>query len=635
VATLIGDGMVIQRQVTVPIWGSAAAGSLITVTFDRQSYTTRADDAGHWRVELAAREAGGPYEMKIVAAAEEIRVEDLLVGDVWVCSGQSNMEWVVAYSTNAEEEIAAADDPTIRHFKVPRSWAAEPETTLAGGTWETADAGHVGGFTAAGYFFARSLRPDVDVPIGLINTTWGGSRIEAWMSAESLGLDEQGRRDLEARERDYERDTLARIEAMAGGLPDRDPGLVDGRAVWADPGLDDSGWHELDVPALWEEAGWEGMDGIGWYRTTFDLTADEVAGGVLLGLGMIDDSDTSWVNGSEVGRTEQAWNQSRVYQVPPAVLQPGRNTLAVRVEDTGGGGGIYGDPELLYVEVAGERRSLGGTWRFAIGVIELNLEDRNREVPTKLYNKMVHPLLPFPIKGILWYQGESNTGPDDAFVYRRQFTTMIEDWRRRWGAEELPFLFVQLASFLPPPTEPTESNWALLRESQTAALALPGTAQVVLVDAGDADDVHPRNKQIVGERLALAARKTAYGEEIVFSGPAYRGHQVEDGRVVIEFDHVGGGLVARDAARGNLTGFAIAGADRRFVWAEARLEEAQADSVRVVVSSTLVPSPVAVRYGWADNPEGANLYNREGLPASPFRTDDWQAAPEADPEPSP
>ena len=617
-AAPFADGMVIQRQVPVPIRGSAAARSRVTVTFDGRTYSTRADEAGRWRIELAAHEAGGPYEMTITAAAAQLRIEDLLVGDVWICSGQSNMEWVVADSLDAETAVAASDEPSIRHFKVPRSWAARPEAALAGGTWEAADPALTGGFTAVGYFFARALRPHVGVPIGLINATWGGSRIEAWMSARSLGLDEQGIEAVLAGERDHARQALARLEAKAGELPDGDPGLVDGRPVWADPALDDAGWHELRVPSLWEEAGWEGMDGVGWYRATFDLTAAEAAAGALLGLGKIDDSDTSWVNGHQVGRSERAWNRPRLYPVPAAALREGRNTIAVRVEDTGGGGGIYGDPDLLYVEVDGERRPLGGTWRFRPGVVELNLEDRKRLVPTVLYNKMVHPLLPFPVKGILWYQGESNTGPGDAFAYRGQFPAMIEDWRRGWGAERLPFLFVQLAAFLPPPEEPGESGWALLRESQSAALALPGTAQVVLIDAGEADDVHPRDKRIVGERLALAARKVAYGEEIVFSGPIYRGHEVVAGRMVIDFDHVGGGLVAKASPGGELTGFAIAGADRHFVWAEARLE-----GNRVTVRSDLVRDPVAVRYGWADNPAAANLYNREGLPASPFRTDDW------------
>jgi sialate O-acetylesterase len=619
-AALFGDGMVIQRHVPVPVWGWAAAAAEVVVTLDGRAHSTRADAAGRWRVELPPRPAGGPFDMKIEAAGEELRVRDLMVGDVWLCSGQSNMEWVVRESLDAATVIAAAEDRSIRHFKVPRSWAAAPETTLAGGVWEAADGEHVGDFTAAGYFFARALRPRlVGVPIGLINATWGGSRIEAWMSAAALGLDDEGVRQVLARERLREQEVLRRIEAQAGGLPDRDRGFVDGRARWADPQLDDSYWHEIEVPSLWEEDGWEGMDGIGWYRTSFQLTAAEAAAGIRLGLGTIDDSDISWVNGHRVGGTELAWNRPRLYEVPSEPLAAGRNVIAVRVEDTGGGGGIYGDPDLLFVEVAGARRPLAGTWRFQLGAVSLNLEDRKREVPTMLFNKMVHPLLPFPVRGILWYQGESNAGPADAYAYRRLFQAMIGDWRRRWGIADLPFLFAQLAAFMPPPEEPGESDWALLRESQSAVLALPNTAQVVLIDAGEAEDVHPRDKQVVGERLALAARKVAYGEEVVFSGPVYSGHEVRDGRVILEFDHIGGGLVAKDAPRGGLAGFAVAGADRHFVWAEARLE-----GDRVVVWSDLVPDPVAVRYGWADNPEGANLYNREGLPASPFRTDDWR-----------
>lgn len=615
----IGDGMVIQRRAAVPVWGWAAPEGEVTVTLGGHRDVTRADATGRWRLELPPRPAGGPYELRVESAGEALRVRDVLVGDVWLCSGQSNMEWTVRDARDAEAEIAAADDPWIRHFKVPRSWAETPAAALAGGGWEPADPEHVGGFTAVGYFFARRLRPHVGVPIGLINSTWGGSRIEAWMSAGSLGLDAAGVREVLEQERVREREVLARLEAKAGGLPESDRGLVDGEARWAAADLDESAWHPIAVPALWEEAGWEGMDGIGWYRTGFVLTAAETAAGVRLGLGRIDDSDTSWVNGRRVGATENAWNRARLYDVPPGALVAGRNVLAVRVEDTGGGGGIYGDPELLFVEAGGARRPLAGTWRFRLGAVSLDFEERKRDVPTLLYNRMIHPLLELPIRGVLWYQGESNTGPDDAFVYRRLFRAMIEDWRRGWGDAGLPFLFAQLAAFMAPPEEPGESGWALLRESQSAALALPGTAQVVLVDAGDAADVHPRDKQVVGERLALAARKVAYGEEVVFSGPVYRGHEVADGRVLVDFDHVGGGLVAGDGPRASPTGFAVAGADRRFVWAEARIEGG-----RVVVWSELVPDPVAVRYGWADNPEGANLYNREGLPAAPFRTDDWR-----------
>lgn len=614
-ARLASDGMVMQRDLEVPVWGWAAAGDEVAVTFRGATYTARADASGAWTVRLPPTPAGGPYELTVAAGDERLRVEDVLVGDVWICSGQSNMEWVVADSNDAAAEVAAAGDLKIRHFKVPHSWAPEPQEALAGGEWEPADSVHVGDFTAVGYFFARELRKHVDVPIGLIHSSWGGSRIEPWMSAAALGLDRAGLEKIQEWERDHERQVLEQIRARIGELPERDEGLADGRAVWADPALDDSGWDSLAVPGRWEGAGFEGMDGIAWYRTAFELTADEARAGARLGLGLIDDSDVSWVNGQEVGRMERAWNVARVYAVPPSFLRPGKNVVAVRVEDTGGGGGIYGDPELLYVETGGSRRPLAGSWKFKVGMATVNLDGNKNQVPTVLYNKMIHPLLRYPIKGVLWYQGESNAGPDDAFAYRELFTGMIEDWRRGWGLGDFPFLFVQLANFMAPVAEPAESSWALLRESQSAALALANTAQAVIIDIGDADSVHPRNKQDVGLRLALAARKVAYGEDIVCSGPVYRSHEVRDGRVVVELDHVGGGLVARG---GEPRGFAVAGADRHFVWAEAAIE-----GDRVVVWSDAVPDPVAVRYAWGDNPEDANLYNAEGLPASPFRTDDW------------
>lgn len=335
---LIGDGMVVQRDVAVPVWGWADPGTDVTVAFEGRTYDAAADASGRWVVRLPAMPAGGPYAMTVSGAQERHEIRDIWVGDVWIASGQSNMEWTVADAQNAEAEIAAAGDPKIRHFKVPTSWAFEPEATLAGGHWAPADPEHVGAFTAVGYFFARALREHVDVPIGLINTSWGGSRIEPWMSAEALGLDAAALDSLRQREEAYQRQMLETLRARIGTLPEQDAGLVDGRALWADPALDDADWTRIAVPGAWEQAGYEGMDGIGWYRTTFDLTDAEARAGVRLGLGTIDDSDVSYVNGHEVGRTESAWNRARVYEVPPSALQAGRNVVAVRVEDTGGGG---------------------------------------------------------------------------------------------------------------------------------------------------------------------------------------------------------------------------------------------------------------------------------------------------------
>jgi len=617
VAPPAGDAMVVQRGRRIVVRGTAPAGGEVALALAGVTARARADAAGRWEASLPPLPAGGPHELVIAAGEDALTVHDVLVGDLWVCSGQSNMEWPVADAADAEREVASLRDPRLRHLKVPRAWAAAPRDELPACAWERADPEHAGGFTAVGTFFARELRRHVDVPIGLVNVSWGGSRIEPWMSAGSLGLDGADLARLAAGEAAYESEVLARLRARAGALPERDLGLVDGEARWADPALDDAKWDRIAVPARWEEAGWEGLDGVAWYRTSFTLTDAEASGGARLGLGAIDDSDVAWVNGREVGRTVLAWNRPRLYEVPASALRAGRNVVAVRVEDTGGGGGMWGEPDHLFVEAGGTRRPLAGEWRFALGVATVNLDFHKSQVPTMLYNAMIRPLQRVPVAGVLWYQGESNANPDEALAYRGLFSGMIRDWRASWGLGDLPFLWVQLAAFMEAHDAPSESAWALLRESQSAVLALPATGQAVAIDIGEAHDIHPRNKQEVGRRLALAARAVVFGEAVEHSGPTYRGHVVRDGRVVVAFDHAAG-LHARGDAAARLQGFAIAGADRRFVWAEATIE-----GDRVAVSSGLVPAPVAVRYAWADNPEGANLYNGAGLPAGPFRTDLW------------
>lgn len=623
VSRLFADGMVIQRDAAVPVLGWAAPGTTVEVRFGGETYTAEAGADSAWSVTLPDMAAGGPHVMTIEAEAERIDVKDILVGDVWIASGQSNMEWEVADARDAEEEIASAFDPSIRHFKVPHSWAMRPEQALAGGTWQPAVPEHVGSFTAVGYFFARELREHVDVPIGLIHTSWGGSRIEPWMSAESLGLGDEAFDEIMAREREREERLREQLREKFGSpLPTEDAGLRGDRALWAEPDLDDDGWMRIPVPHRWEEVGFEGMDGIAWYRTSFELSEEQASEDAVLGLGMIDDADVTWVNGHKVGGMEMAWNQAREYDVPASVLRPGTNVIAVRVEDTGGGGGIVGSTDLLYVEAAGERRPLAREWKFNAGRVEVGASTQYNQIPTLLYNKMIHPLLQFPIAGAIWYQGESNAYPEQAYEYRDLFKTMISDWRARWNSgrsdgapRDFPFLWVQLANYMAPSDEPGESDWAMLRESQAAALEMPNTGQAVAIDVGEADDIHPRNKQAVGRRLAQSARAVAYGHDVAPSGPQYVGHAVRDGQIVLAFANVGGGLRARG---GDLGGFAIAGPDGEFVWANAKIE-----GETVVVWSDRVDDPLAVRYAWADNPDRANLYNREGLPAVPFRTDDW------------
>jgi sialate O-acetylesterase len=613
VSRLIGDGMVMQRGAEVPVWGWALPGERVTVNIDGRRHSSVADAEGRWKVVLGALQAPGPYEMQIQGPGESVVVRDILVGDVWVASGQSNMEWAVA-----DADGIAVEDSAIRQFKVPRSWSDEPEDSLAGGGWEVADTEHIPAFTAVGYYFAHSLRDSIDVPIGIINTSWGGSRIEPWMSARTLGMDEDAREKLRADERARKEAVRERLRSRIGVIPDRDVGLIDGVAHWADPELDDSAWFEIAVPSTWEAAGFEGVDGVAWYRTELALTEGEIAGGITLGLGMIDDSDISWVNGVEVGRTDNAWNEARRYDVPASVLRAGENVITVRVSDAWGAGGIAGPPETVFVEVGAEQRPLPETWRFMFGQVSLEAVGNKNQLPMLLWNKMIHPLQPFPVSGFIWYQGESNAGSiEDAKAYATLFIDMIKSWRAEWGQGDLPFLWAQLANYMAVDEDPpVSSSWAALRESQSAALSLPNSGQAILIDIGDADDIHPRNKQDVGKRLALAALKIAYGKNVVHSGPTYRSDEIKDSRVIVRFDHVGDGLVTRGES---LSGFAIAGADRRFVWAKARIDENS-----IAVWSDDVPEPVAVRYAWGDNPESANLYNSEGLPASPFRTDSWR-----------
>ncbi|WP_255516399.1 sialate O-acetylesterase [Luteimonas suaedae] len=617
---LFSDGAVLQRDRPLPVWGWAAPGIAVQVAFDGRRAEAVADADGRWLAVLPAHAAGGPFEITVTAGDETVTVRDVLVGDVWLASGQSNMEWPLLQTNDAEAEIARADDPQIRHFKVPKSWADTPQVRLAGGAWAAASPLTVGDFSAVGYHFARELRAATGVPIGIIDSSWGGSAIEAWMDADMLGLDTAALSEKMRGKREADTE----VEARTRGLIARWPETAAGGAALSVDALDTADWADIEVPALWEAQGYSGMDGEAWYRTTFELSADEAAAGVTLGLGQIDDSDRAWVNGQPVGGMENGWSTPRAYPVPAAALRAGANTLAVRVTDTGGGGGIAGSAEQLYVAPAdGARRPLAGEWKFRTTAVTVSLLDDKNQIDTLLYNAMIRPLQPYPLRGAIWYQGETNAWPEGAWRYREQFADMIRGWRGDWNAPELPFLWAQLASFASGGDRTDadgrvlESPWAVLRESQTVTLALPATAQAVTIDVGDAHDIHPRDKRTVGQRLALAARHVAYGEDLVFSGPVYRAIAIEGDRAVLRFDLQGSALAVRGGGEA-VHGFEIAGADRVFRPAQARIA-----GDTVVVRSDAVPAPVAARYAWRDNPEDADLANREGLPASPFRTEEW------------
>ncbi len=618
VARIFSDGMVLQRGQPVRVWGTANAGSVVSVSVGATRARATTAKSGSWTATLPALRAGGPLTLTITSGSDTIQRNNVLVGDVWVASGQSNMEFAVFGERNAQREIAAASDSGIRQFKIPNAWAESPQDTLVGGAWTVADKAHVGAFTAVGYFFARELRASTKVPIGIINSTWGGSNIESWMSRRAYGSSDSALkrvRDDQNAQRDR---TIAALRARIGTLPTVDGGMQGGRAVWADSALDEREWTSIPVPSYWEGNGYDGLDGVGWYRTWFDLTAADVQNGVTLNMAAIDDDDVTWVNGSEVGRTV-GYNVPRNYKLPPSTLRVGRNQLTVRVTDGGDGGGINAPVRLRIGDSA--PRSLAGNWKFKVGVASVSLGGQQiNKIPMVLHNQMMNPITPFAVKGFIWYQGESNANNDEqARAYRAQFQKLITAWRADFGGPTpLPFLWVQLPNYgAVDATPPRTAGWALQRESMEAALAMPSTGQAITIDIGEAEDIHPRNKIDVGQRLARVAQRTVYGLPVQDHGPTYLRHAAKGDTIVVTFSHAGKALVNRNPD-GKLAGFAIAGDDQRFVWANARV-----DGTRVLVWSDQVKHPVAVRYAWANNPGPLSLYNADKLPAAPFRTDKW------------
>ncbi len=607
---LFSSGAVLQRDAPIPVWGTAPPRKTVTVSLNQDEQSVRTSSKGKWRVTFPPQTVGGPHKLMITTDHDSLVAENILFGDVWVASGQSNMEWTVTSSANPQDEIASANDTFLRHYKIPRSWSYTPEDTLWGGEWHVATPKHVGAFTAVGYSFARELRASTGIPIGILNTSWGGSRIEAWMDLASLGMDADQINQL-SKDHNVRSDSLTRVFTREhGGSPDRDPGYDEDIPIWAHPELDDADWMEIPVPGTWEAGGLDGLNGSAWYRTTFNL--DEVPSQAVLRLGTIDDQDRTWINGQLVGETDEYLIQ-RTYPIREGVLQSGLNQVTIRVQDTGGGGGLVVGDSNLSLEWSSGKVDLMGTWKIRVGEFSIEPDDPLNHQPTLLYNAMIHPILDFPITGFIWYQGEANANdPETAAAYASQFQTMITRWRTLWDHELAPFLFVSLASFRAPQEEPGESNWAILRESQATALSLPNVGQAITLDIGDADDIHPKNKQDVGIRLALWAGYLSYGTHSIPSGPIYRNHVIEDGIIHLQFDYVGGGLMAKG---GPLRGFAIAGDDGNYIWAEAQI---RGDSVMVFHPE--IPNPSSVRYAWADNPSTANLMNAEGLPAAPFRT---------------
>ena len=594
----------------------------VTTSWDGKTYETQADKEGKWKLSVRTPEAGGPYELTLTDG-QKLVLENVMIGEVWICSGQSNMEMPLegwGKIMNYKKEVSAADHPNIRLLHVEHVTSTQPESDIKvrDNGWQVCSPQTIPNFSATAYFFGREISEKQNVPVGLIHTSWGGTNVESWISGKVLqempdfsNVVEEVRAmpDKTAMKAEY----LKTLEAWNNRV---DEGFAAGKPVRAEVSLDDSNWAKMKFPGMVEEQGLNGFNGLIWLRRTVDIPASWAGKKVQLILGTIDDNDITYWNGQEVGRTT-GYTIQRNYTVPGKLVKAGQLSLAIRIVDTGGGCGM---PNDLYLRSAnGEQISLAGEWKYQVaadarkeGMPPKDMSE-NPNLPTSLYNAMIHPLVPYGIRGAIWYQGENNASR--AYQYRELFPLVIENWRKDWG-KDFPFYFVQLANFKPVSPEPVDSDWAELREAQTRTLSVANTGMAVIIDKGEANDIHPKDKQAVGHRLALIARAKTYGEQIPYSGPMYHSYEVDGDKIILSFDHTEGGLKSGDGKA--LQGFSIAGRDHKFHWAKA---EIQGD--KIVVSSPEVLYPVAVRYGWSDNPV-CNLYNGAGLPASPFRTDDWK-----------
>lgn len=614
---LVRDSMILQRDAKVKIWGWASPKEKIQISFQNKKYKTTADENGNWNVLLAPMKAGDPYTMKI-DAKNHIVLNNILIGDVWICSGQSNMVHQMAlHSVRYADDIVNANYPEIRQFWIPMlTDLQKPYDDLPPGYWKSANPVDVLQFSAVAYFFAKKLYEKYHVPIGLINSSVGGPSIQSWMSEESLKNIPSIFSTIEKNKDTAYVNSINRNAVLKNAAIKRpqDKGL-NAAKPWYDTSYIPVGSRNINVPGYWEDQGIRNLDGIVWYRREIDVPSSMTNAPAKIFLGRIVDADFVYLNGKLIGNTTYQYPQRR-YKIPNGLLKSGKNLLVIRIINYAGKGGFV--PDKPYSLIAnGDTIDLKGTWQYRVGSVfspyQNSIPGFSYEYqPTALYNAMIAPLLNYTIKGFLWYQGEGSI--NEVSEYGKRLTTLINDWRDKWQEGNLPFLYVQLPNFGDMQYKPVESSWAELREEQLKTLSVPNTAMAVAIDLGEWNDIHPDRKKEVGERLALAAEKLAYGENIVYSGPIYQSSTIDTNKIKITFTNVGSGLITNDGEE--LSEFAIAGPDKKFVWAKAKI-----DGDKIIVWSDDIANPMYVRYAWADNPVNPNLYNKEGLPASPFATD--------------
>ena len=649
---LFTDNMVFQQNTQAPVWGSAAPGRTVTVrpSWNGRTYSCVAGSDGKWSVKIDT--PAGSYERYslTVSDGEKVVLNNVVAGEVWLCSGQSNMEMPVeswrAVRVGKGDIQKASEYPFLRLLYVTKTTGMSPRDNFSAENdgWTESSPKTARSFSAVAYYFGRKLQESLDVPVGVIETCWGGTIIEAWMSEGAakeypeLVSKIVEVKELALTETDRENTFRKEIERFVAQAKADDKGLSKGKALWAAPRFDDSSWRTMRLPEK-VQALWPATNGVFWFRKEVDIPKSWTGKDLTLSLGPVDDYDETYFNGKIVG-SGTVWNMAREYTVPAKLVKGGKAVICIRVTDDHGDGGLYGAADQLYLEGPdGQQVPLDGDWK-----VEMSLSFGDRPVSTArepnratvLYNAMIHPLVPFAIKGAIWYQGESNAGK--AYRYRDLMSALVLDWRSAWGVD-FPFYITQITGYHPVSPTPGEFTWAELREAQDMASKVLDKADVACtIDLGEAEDVHPIRKKEVGDRLALLALANDYGFGIVPTGPRYESYKIGEHSVRVKFSSTAKGLVAvpsgdlaparyggsamgfdivKKAESGELVGFQIAGADKVWHWADAVIE---ADEV--VVSSPEVAHPVAVRYGWADNPV-CNLFNSEGLPAYPFRTDDW------------
>jgi sialate O-acetylesterase len=647
------DHMVLQRQKPITISGTAKPGEIVNVTVGKNTSRAVTGKDSKWAATLPAMQAGGPYEVRVKNSAnKEIVLNDVLIGEVWMCSGQSNMQMPVysgrAFwsSVNGEEEVKNANYPKIRLYNTQRTKAPKgPCEEIVGPGWQVCSPETVAQFSAAGYYFGRQLYKDLNIPIGLVNSSWGGTPIESWISKEGYSIagrnKELNKIATAYKTPEEKKKALEKAEAFFNAwfkrFNDFDKAKTKQAENWKNTDFDDSSWDKARAGSPFPY----NIDGVVWYRKTVNIPPAWQGKELVLSLGMVDDCDETFLNGQKVGSTstdtKKYWSHRRIYKIPGNMVKPGKAVIAIRVSDYFSNGGLMGPANLLKIFPENDKNAalpLVDGWKskveFAVDFKKIGQRPNvggngtdSPHFPSTLYNGMIAPWTVFPMRGFIWYQGESNAGRFED--YMKLHPLLVKDWRRLWKDPDFAFIFVQLAAYQKhtpkkrladdfwADRKPKDPAWAKLREVQTATLNVPNTGMAVSIDIGDHSDIHPADKQTVGYRLAREAERICYGKKDVSAGPLYEKMKIEDGKIRLFFENAGSGLVAKN---GELEEFAIAGSDGKFVWAKAAIDENS-----VLVWSNKISAPKTVRYAWSRYPLKPNLYNKEGFAASPFRTD--------------